>query len=414
MATETGGAERAYLHRLLADGARPFRFRGRIRTLLGQPESSGVQVNFSKPLPLGAFAYVLSRFRGEFEIPDELLAENPRRGNEWVEEIVPPGRRRPLESVDRGQTKFAVQLGPAARPTVPPSAQPDDAVAKQALKPSGEPAQPALGSHGDRYFSAYEVVVPGVPGVPPQPDSMPTSPTGAHEAVLLTTQGPVFKPAHSITPTPNPTPTNPTPKHSPVPAPGGSLHAQGKSSPPAPTPPEAGGGVAPPRPFVPGSPTPQSAPFASQVRYSPSRQPVAKQNPAFHELPAGAVSRATGRTPGAPREDFSPIPEQTPSPLLRTRQAPTPARPASPPPTQSRSALRQPNAPLTGKARLPVRLPFENYRQSPPNAPASQTPVAPPAPPPVLVVQPVIGAGMTPAAFWERRHLSHLKVRIRR
>jgi hypothetical protein len=410
MATESGGAERGYLHWLLADGARPFRFRGRIRTLLGLPESSGVQVNFSKPLPLGAFAYVLPRFSGEFEFPDELLAENPRRGNEWVEEIVPPGRRRPLASVDRGQTKSTVQLGAAARPTVPPSAQPDDAVAKQPkaseFKPSGEPAQQALGSHGGRYFPAYEVVVPGVHR---QPSSMPPSQTGTHEVVPPTSQEPVLKPATSITPTPDP-----TPKLSPAPAPGQSLHAQGKSSQPAPTPLEAGGGVAPPLPSVPGSPTPHGAPFAPQARYTPSKQPLAKQDPAFHELPVGALPRKTGRAPGPTKGAFSPLPAPTPSPLLRTREAPTPAQPASPPPTPSRSALRQPDAPPTGKARVPAHVPFNDYRQAPPEAPANQTPSAPPASPPIVVVQPVLGAGMTPSAFWERRHLSHLKVRIRR
>lgn len=410
MATETGSAERGYLHRLLADGARPFRYRGRIRTLLGQPESSSVQVNFSKPLPRGALAYVLPRFSGEFEFPDELLAENPRRGNAWVEEIVPPGRRRPLESVDREQTKSTIQLGPGARPTVPPSAQPDDAVAKQPMaseiEPSGEPVQQALESHGDRYFPAYEVVLPGVHQ---QPASMPPSQTGAHEAIPQTHQGPVLKPAHSITPTPDS-----TPKHSTAPAPGESLHAQGKNSQPAPTPLEAGGGVAPPLPSVPGSPAPQGAPFASQARYTPSRQPLAKQHPARQELPAGAVPHATGRAPGPTRGDFPPLPAQTASPLLRTRQTSTPAQPASPPPTRSRSALRQSDAPLTDKARVPEHVPFDDYRQSSPEPPANQTPTAPPAPLPVVVVQPVLGAGMTPSAFWERRHLSHLKIRIRR
>ena len=406
MATEAGDAGKGYLHGLLADGACSFRFRGRIRVLLGLPESSGVQVNFSKLQPLGAFAYVLPRFSGEFAFPDEFLAKNPFPSKELVEGMVDLGHRRPLESVDRGQTKFAVHPGQAARPTVPPSVQPDDAVAKQPraseLKPSGEPAQQAPGSPSDRYFFAHEVVVPGVH---PQPGSMPPSPTGTHEAVSPKPQGPVLKPAHSIMLT-----SDPAPKHSPAPVPGESLPARGGKSPSAPALPEAEGGVSPLFPFVPGSPVPQCVPFASQVRYAPSRMPVAKQNPAFHEFPAVTVSRKTGRVPGLPREDFSPIPAQAPSPLPRTRQVPAPAQPASPPPTQGRFALRQPDASLAGKERLPLG----NYRQSPPDAPAGQTHVVPPTPPPVVVVQPLIGAGMTPSAFWERRHLGHLKVRIRR
>src|SRR6266404_2112355 len=78
MASNTEGVANGYLHGLLVDGARPFSYRGRVRALLGLPESGGVEMNFSKQLPIAGFSYVVPRFTGEFEFPDELLASSPR------------------------------------------------------------------------------------------------------------------------------------------------------------------------------------------------------------------------------------------------------------------------------------------------------------------------------------------------
>src|SRR6266704_2568616 len=67
-------ARDGYLRGVLADGARPFRYRGRVRGLLGQPEDTSVTVSFAlPPAPIG-FAYARSQFSGELYLPDELLA----------------------------------------------------------------------------------------------------------------------------------------------------------------------------------------------------------------------------------------------------------------------------------------------------------------------------------------------------
>jgi len=421
MTTETtGGGESGYLHRLLADSARPFRFRGRIRALLGLPDSSGVHVNFSKPLPPGAFAYLVPRFSGEFEFPDELLAESPGRGGERVAEIVPSARRRPVESVDPGQTNAEARVPPATRPIVPQSAQASDSVAKQpndavakppgasALRPAGEAAQHASGSSEDRSFPAYEVVVPGGDRLP---DSMPGSQTGTPQAIVPTPRAFDLMSARSITATPAS-----TTKHSPVPMAGEAPYPQRPqrtSSPRAPIPPEGHAGLVPPLPGAPGSSIRQDAPCEAQARCAPARQPLVNQSPARQEPPsADPMPLDAGRAPGPTRGASSPSPASIPSPRVRTRPAPTPLEP--PTPTRSPSSRRQPDAPLAGRVRVPAQASFDNYRQSQPDAPVSQTPAMPPAPLPVVVGQPFPGTAMTPSAFWERRHLSHLKVRVRR
>src|SRR6266481_42296 len=90
MASETDGAVRGYLYRALADGARPFSYRGRVRALLGLPEPGGVQMNFPKPLPVAGLAYFRPRLTGEFDFPDELLALSPhsaaRRDSSRIED----------------------------------------------------------------------------------------------------------------------------------------------------------------------------------------------------------------------------------------------------------------------------------------------------------------------------------------
>src|ERR1035437_615360 len=77
MGSNIGSPAKGYLYRLLADGARPFRYRSRVRTLLGFPEC-GIEMNFSKPLPIAGFSYVVPRFMGEFEFPDDVVSAGSR------------------------------------------------------------------------------------------------------------------------------------------------------------------------------------------------------------------------------------------------------------------------------------------------------------------------------------------------
>src|ERR1035441_6451942 len=77
MGSNIGSPAKGYLYRLLADGARPFRYRSRVRTWLGVPDC-GIEMNFSKPLPIAGFSYVVPRFMGEFEFPDDVVSAASR------------------------------------------------------------------------------------------------------------------------------------------------------------------------------------------------------------------------------------------------------------------------------------------------------------------------------------------------
>ena len=75
-----------YLAAVLADGARPFRYRGRVRALLGLPEDRGIPVGFAGALPGARFTYAHTQLTGEFYVPDELLAAPARTFT--VEDVV--------------------------------------------------------------------------------------------------------------------------------------------------------------------------------------------------------------------------------------------------------------------------------------------------------------------------------------
>ena len=98
MASETDRTVKPYLHRVLADGVQPFRYRGHVRALLGLPEAGGVEMNFAKPLPIGGFAYLRPQITGEFNSGDEMPADNPRRVGGFADRGLPITGE--LDSVD--------------------------------------------------------------------------------------------------------------------------------------------------------------------------------------------------------------------------------------------------------------------------------------------------------------------------
>lgn len=57
-----------YLRRVLADGARPFRYRGGVRALLGEPDSPGL-LRATPPAPQPQFSYPRPAWVGEIELP---------------------------------------------------------------------------------------------------------------------------------------------------------------------------------------------------------------------------------------------------------------------------------------------------------------------------------------------------------
>ena len=77
MASETDRA-RSYLHRVLADGARPFRYRGRVRALLGLPDDERRRDELCHSrCRLAASRICARRFTGEFDVGDEMPGGQP-------------------------------------------------------------------------------------------------------------------------------------------------------------------------------------------------------------------------------------------------------------------------------------------------------------------------------------------------
>lgn len=72
MANESPTPGSGYLHRLLSSGIEPFLYRGAIRSLLGLPDCIGPEMNFAAPLPWGVFPHFTSRFRAELGLPDTM------------------------------------------------------------------------------------------------------------------------------------------------------------------------------------------------------------------------------------------------------------------------------------------------------------------------------------------------------
>ena len=70
-----------YLRRVLADGARPFRYRGGVRALLGEPDSPGL-LRATLPAPRPQFSYRRPAWTGEIEVPDGVLTM-ARRSLDW-------------------------------------------------------------------------------------------------------------------------------------------------------------------------------------------------------------------------------------------------------------------------------------------------------------------------------------------
>jgi hypothetical protein len=88
MARDLANSANGILRHSLADGMASFGYRTRVYSLLGFPRPGGVAMNFPKPLPIAGFSYVVPRFSGEFELPDDLLAGTPQRAASLAASLV--------------------------------------------------------------------------------------------------------------------------------------------------------------------------------------------------------------------------------------------------------------------------------------------------------------------------------------
>lgn len=71
-------APHSFLHRALSDGAKPFRYRSGVRSLLGIPDSEGSRLAFSPTLPPVGFRYANTPFVGEPYITEDFPRDTER------------------------------------------------------------------------------------------------------------------------------------------------------------------------------------------------------------------------------------------------------------------------------------------------------------------------------------------------
>jgi hypothetical protein len=393
MASDGETAGKGYLHDLLAESTLPFRYRGRVRELLGQPDSGAV-MNFSKALPIAGFPYVVPRITGEFEFPDELLGTTARQATDAETRSISVGQSVRDGQVMEAEVAASVPYGKASNQQ-----------SRQATK------------------LAKDVTIPGSAAAPGRT-------TGNREPGSLQTQ-PVSGPA--------PTGEHPTLLSNPVcnsavQRPDTAGESNVRDGEPRPSKAKDAGLI---NSLMPRS-TPESRnalPCASDL-VRERQPPSATGRRVTGELAEGTPAR-TDRVP-LPRAEGS----RTADPRLpdsnRVQQAasqpPPDWRPLGAAPMTSASStgrftakkmkqqeqevapefrslpqLRRPDQP----PRSGIRSPTGTGQTSSEKA-SGTTSNAPSTPPSVMVVKESSRRETTSLAFWERRYLSRLSARIRR
>jgi hypothetical protein len=433
MGSNIGSPAKGYLYRLLADGARPFRYRSRVRTLLGFPEC-GIEMNFSKPLPIAGFSYVVPRFMGEFEFPDDVVSAGSRlvvHAEEMTSSArrtsgIPPqgerARRRSATDLPSGQrTVLACEVAIEEQRRPAP---------RRAEAASGETRSGESARGGNRVNTAPGEIGPAR-----------TEPAlQAHDVSLPGTQARRHPAAHSgegLAPhgVPPPIPDVVLPG---IPARRDSAAHSGE---------DRIGELTPTNLTLPASsePAADSASATQRPREASTQENRSKTADAAPPArPAGIpVGHAVHGVPSPIHASGSAIPER-PFPQVHSVQRSSSQAPHDPPParresprvrTESRSDLPphlraetvathgRPEQTVWDAAGMPaMRHPNRASHQSrppeihqrPPAAASNLAPVVPSAQTPVIVVQPGSGSAVTSPAFWERRHLTNLRLRIRR
>jgi hypothetical protein len=394
MASETDAAARGYLYRALVDGARPFGYRGRVRALLGFPEPGGVQMNFPKPLTAAGLAYVRPHFTGEFEFPDELLAFSPQhaahREPARIEETEPSIRpTRGLNDNSSWQQDPLIQDSELPRVAEVGTEKPGRA--DRQVRPAPLQAEDQRGNPLKR----PDVVIPDVQGWTHRAAATDASRPRENEPTPARSQPEARLGPHSnIEEEPRSGGAGPSKSGSsgnPTRLAADGVPAHGASGSPRPPQSERSARL-----------TSADSPLAALVSPPARPQTAAQELPPF-EAPAALEfpPRPSEVKPSlvAPRAEaraWHRLPEpQSGDPGRPMRSVPATSWPDQP--TSLRTTRRRPEA----------------RPQDPPDNSTSQAAAGPAPPPPIIVLhQPADVAASH--AFWERRHLSHLSVRIRR
>jgi hypothetical protein len=377
-------ASDGYLRGVLADGARPFRYRTGVCELLGQPPDAGVRVRFAAAMPRAGFTYLRRYGDGSADVP--------------------VGVQRWLGLVADDLTEPSAPAAPARTRSAPPGPAP---AADQSL------ADP-----------------------PGQPRGLAESrPTGPAPDVTIVIPGTTTRPDRS----------GPAPGHGDPLRPGSSGVAEPGTPPGGWSPGRAGGAVRPGASAEPASRPPVATVVAVgglDDRGGPGTAPDSwpDDRPRL-DPPAGPPSpvRTAGSATAVPAPSSTIVTTAAPAPVPVATSRPVPdlavARPVTTiqprrmPGTAASTPAGTPWSPPAAPAgeptaTLPVAAPVTGwpYRRAAPPRPAVPPPdhieaePPPPAAPPVVVVpapEPVPGPAGTPL-FWERRYLTRLRARILR
>ncbi len=406
-----------YLHRVLADGALPFRYRGSVRALLGEPDGPGL-LRATPPAPQPRFSYPRSAWLGEIELPDGILSM-ARGPLDW-----PGGYDRPRGDGHRGTAAGGTSRG--TRDEIPePATEHPSALSRPAviLEPGPQPRAAA---------SPSAVTEPG-PAEGPGPAAI--TPTGsAHAAQTLITE-PGRYTATELTQTPV----------------AGSGHPRGPHAAP---PPDSGPGpVRPATAAAHQGPEPKASPGGSREVLIPGR--TIRSSPMTRSEAVGTGSDPSGLTSHvSKRQSAGPLRRSGAEPAGITGRAPAMTNssgdrsPPDPgltvrriPPRHLGATAGQHDAgtviPRGQASQLRAQRPAGPGRRQADIVPAAQAdtppslrsapeagtrsrmeqpPVTPPAtapvsPPPQFIVMLPPRTPTAPPAFWARRHLGRLWTR---
>ncbi|MGD0603386.1 MAG: hypothetical protein ABSA53_07270 [Streptosporangiaceae bacterium] len=417
-----------HLRRVLADGALPFRYRGSVRTLLGEPEGPGL-LRATPPAPQPQFSYPRSAWLGEVELPDDIrtVARDPL---DWPAGNDRPRGHRDRGHRDRGHRDRGTATGGMSRGTpdeIPePAAGHPPALPRPAVTAEAGP-QPGAAARSSAVMEVSPAAVPGPAPVRPAGSAHAAQPQitepAQHMAAELT-QTPVVGPARPPGPhTGRRTaagpglagPTTAPARRGPEPTasaggsrelliPGRTVRSSVMTGSE-----EAGAWPAPSGLTRPVSTRPPGGPLrrsAAEPTGITGREPAATESSGAHSLPDR--DRTVARIPPPPlgatarkRDGGTVIPGGQATPLRVQRPAGPGRQTASGPAGQADTPPPRRPAPAAGH---PSRV------EQPPATPPAAIPVAAPAPAPApqLVVMLPPRTPTAPAAFWERRRLGRL------
>jgi hypothetical protein len=379
MAIETEGIANGYLRRLLADGARPFRYRGRVRSLLGHlDEYRGVKMASANPLAL-AGSSVPHRHVGSSRDPQGApdagkpqpvsYTGDPADSSHSVVRASGSGRpdapEAPQVAADAGhQRQHPVTVQNVAIPGSAVS-HPTPHAGLPVARPVSVPP-PDIGEQVTPALNRRDVTIPDVR----DPRSISVAHSGIRSLEIDTVREPESDRTHARQEEPRRVataePSLPGVTNNPADrAAGGFRRPYGAVA------------GATSRPIAPVSVEPLAISGEAKTRFTPQERP-----------PAAAAPESADRhwTPEALRRDLIPVVRTVPSaraPHQRPRGESTPRRSEATEHVWTDTAHREAVAP-------PLPQPSE------------------------IVVTQVAGPGTTPLAFWERRHLTHLRTRVRR